>query len=379
MKTILIIGGYGNFGSYIAHKLAGDAKIRLIIAGRSLLRAQAFCAQLKAINTPLAAQLDINHNIAPALQHLRPDLVIHTSGPFQRQSYAVAQACIAHGCHYIDLADARSFVANIDTLDAAARAQHVAVISGASSVPCLSGAVLDYFAPRFAELREVDYGLSIAAQPSPGLATVEASLSYAGKPFLRLTVLAQREAYGWQDLHSHTFPEIGQRWLAACDVPDLDLKLFPTRYPALRSMRFSAGTEQPLQQLGLWALSWLVRWGVISSLQPYARHLLHWRDKLSAQGSSKSGFYVTLKGVDAAGNYKTERFTLIARNRHGPLIPCQPAIILALRLARNEALAAGARPCLGLITLADYLSALKELDITAYDNAQPINAANLST
>ena len=48
-------------------------------------------------------------------------------------------ACIAAGAHYLDLADARDFVARIGTLDAAARAAGVAIISGASSVPALVG------------------------------------------------------------------------------------------------------------------------------------------------------------------------------------------------------------------------------------------------
>ena len=59
---------------------------------------------------------------------LRPGLVIHTVGPFQHQSYAVAEAAIAAGAHYCDLADARAFVRNIGALDFAAREQGVAIV-----------------------------------------------------------------------------------------------------------------------------------------------------------------------------------------------------------------------------------------------------------
>ena len=47
---------------------------------------------------------------------LRPGLVIHTVGPFQQQDFAVAQAAIAAGAHYCDLADARRFVCGIGAL-----------------------------------------------------------------------------------------------------------------------------------------------------------------------------------------------------------------------------------------------------------------------
>jgi uncharacterized protein YbjT (DUF2867 family) len=39
---ILILGGYGTFGGHLATLLAGDARVSLLIAGRSLSQAQAF-------------------------------------------------------------------------------------------------------------------------------------------------------------------------------------------------------------------------------------------------------------------------------------------------------------------------------------------------
>jgi saccharopine dehydrogenase-like NADP-dependent oxidoreductase len=36
VMRVLIIGGYGNFGSYIAKSLAGDPTIQLLIGGRSI-------------------------------------------------------------------------------------------------------------------------------------------------------------------------------------------------------------------------------------------------------------------------------------------------------------------------------------------------------
>lgn len=55
---ILIIGGYGNFGRFIARRLSREPDIRVIIAGRSAEKAKAFAetlkAELTAIDVPAA-------------------------------------------------------------------------------------------------------------------------------------------------------------------------------------------------------------------------------------------------------------------------------------------------------------------------------------
>nr|WP_277622750.1 DUF2269 family protein [Sphingomonas telluris] len=152
VKRVLIIGGYGNFGGYIARALAQDENIALLIGGRSQSRADEFAASLNAVNPASGCALDIDGDIAGRLREIGPDFVIHTTGPFQSQDYRVAGAAIEAGAHYCDLADARQFVANIGELDADARAAGVAVIAGASSVPCLTAACIDHYKPHFATL-----------------------------------------------------------------------------------------------------------------------------------------------------------------------------------------------------------------------------------
>ena len=68
-------------------------------------------------------------------------MLINATGPYQEQDYSLARACIAAGVHYLDLADARAFVTGIGVLDAEARSAGVLAVSGASTVPGLSGAV----------------------------------------------------------------------------------------------------------------------------------------------------------------------------------------------------------------------------------------------
>ncbi|MEM7569507.1 MAG: saccharopine dehydrogenase NADP-binding domain-containing protein [Pseudomonadota bacterium] len=367
MQRVLLIGGYGAFGQTIAQALAGVDGLDLIIAGRSARKANALARKLEV----RSAQLDVTQDLSQPLQTLQPDLVIHCAGPFQKRDYSVAHACIAAGCHYIDLADARDFVAGIDALDAQAKARDVAVISGASSVPCLTAAVMDAYLPRFQALESLHYGISAAQRTARGVATAASILTYVGQPFQALEVGAPKTVYGWQSLHSVDYPELGRRWFGDCDVPDL--ALFPQRYPDLKTLRFAAGNQLALLHWSTWAVSWAVRWLGIKGLGKATPLLLGLAKLFDPIGSDKSGFHMIMRGQDAQGKPIEHRFYLIARQAHGPYIPCIPAILLAKRLAHGQALTPGARPCLDLITLDDYLEGLAQLDITAIEEG-PIDA-----
>ena len=364
VARVLVIGGYGNFGGYIARSLAADPAIRVVVAGRSAEKAARFAAALDAVHPAEGRAIDIAGDLRRALDRIAPDIVIHPPGPFQRQGYAVAEACVSRRCHYLDLADARAFVCGISALDAAARDAGVLVVSGASSVPCLTAAVIDEYAGDFAELRAVDYGISAAQQTNRGLATISAVLGYVGSPFEMLRDGRMTRVFGWQDSHSEIYPELDRRWFGNCDIPDLTL--FPARYPTLGSMRFGAGHEIAVLHFGTWLLGWLVRLRLLPRLDRFARPLLALARLFDRFGSSRSGFHMFLRGAGEGGARKTVRFFLVARSGHGPYIPCMPAILLARKLARGEIDRRGATPCLDLIDLPAYLAALEGLDITVH-------------
>jgi hypothetical protein len=359
---VLIIGGYGNFGGYIARALASDPRVRLLIGGRSQARADAFAAGLGAPNPAEGHAIDIDADLGVALTWIAPDIVVHTTGPFQHQDHRVARACIDHGCHYLDLADAREFVCSIGDLNAAARAQGVLVVSGASSVPCLTAAVIDRYRPDFARLDLIDYGISAAQQTNRGLATTAAVLSYVGRRFTRLKNGGMRPVHGWQDTRVVRYPGLGYRLLGDCDIPDLEL--FPRRYPGVRDIRFGAGHELKILHVGTWALGWLVRLGLVRSLGAHAGRLLRLAFLFDRFGSGRSAFHMFLSGAGRDGEPKRVRFFMMARSGHGPYIPCMPAILLVRKLARRAIDIRGAMPCLDLIELDEYLAALDGLDIT---------------
>jgi len=260
---VLLLGGYGTFGSRICTALASDRGIAILVGGRHLHRAEELCDSVRARNaeasvTPLACEARSNQ-LTDTLRDLAVDAVVHAAGPFQGQDYAVARSCIAAGAHYVDLADARDFVLGIDALDEAARARGVLVVSGASTVPGLTAAVVDAHAREFVRLLGIDSGISPGNRTPRGPAIVAAILSSCGRPFMRWQGGKWVKAIGWQGLVRRRYsPPMGKRWLSDCDVPDL--ALFPGRYPGVVRVVFRAGLESGALHLGLWCLSWLSRW-----------------------------------------------------------------------------------------------------------------------
>ena len=358
---ILLLGGYGNFGALIARALANDSALELTLAGRNLAAAQAFASTLGS--TARALMLDVEApDLASRVAAARPDLVINTCGPFQAQDYRVAVAALAAGAHYVDLADARDFVAGITALDAQARACDRLVIVGASTVPTLSAAVVDRYRAEFDELREIDIGISPGNRAPRGAATVAAILSYVGRPLQVWKSGQWRAAFGWQALRRQRYPDpVGKRWLSDCDVPDL--ALFPARYPGLQTVRFGAGLELGLLHLGVWLMSWPVRWRLLPGLDRWTRALRHMSDWFLSFGSDAGAMHVKLHGTGTDGRPLTLTWTLVAGSGNGPQIPAAAAVVLARKFVNGRLTARGATPCLDLISLDEYLAALADYDI----------------
>lgn len=362
---ILILGGYGNFGRKIAQRLVRDAEIELIIAGRNLHKARSFSEQLEKISgrTVHALLLDTNsHDFQQMLVASGAQLLIHTSGPFQSQNYQIAETCINNRIHYIDLADGRNFVTNFIQLDDLAKNKGVLAVSGASSVPGLSSAVIQEHLGEFSTLETLVYGISPGNKGERGEATVSAILSYTGHSFTRIENSAIKNVYGWQNIFQHIFSyPAGKRWLANCDIPDLSL--FPQYYPTLKTIRFYAGLELPILHLAMWAMSWLARIGIVKNWALYANAITRMSRWFERFGTDTGGMFMQLSGIDVNGNPLSIDWELIAENGDGPMIPAIPSVILAKKIARGEHDQYGAMPCIGLLSLDDFFSEIKDLSI----------------
>jgi hypothetical protein len=234
-------------------------------------------------------------------------------------------------------------------------------------VPALAAAVVDRYLPEFGALHEIDHGIGSSSRV-PGAATLAAVLSYCGRPFTRLQDGAWVTTHGGQALRRHAFahPRI-TRWIGDCDVPDL--VLFPQRYPGVRSVRFGAGVGLAGVQWAFWLLSWLVRAGLVHDAPALLPLLARGARLLEPLGSGCSAMFVTLRGVDAAGGARERRWELRASDEHGAMIPCMASIAIARKLQRGDLAQAGAVPCVGLVTLSEYLDELKPWKVEAHEVA----------
>src|SRR6267142_2474279 len=317
---VVVIGGYGNFGARVCRGLAG-AGMEVIAAGRNPDEGESAFGDLAMKH----ARLDHAAPEFPAdLKRLSPDLVIHCAGPFQSQNYRVARAALAAGSHYFDLADGRQFVSRFaQNLQSAARAADRLAVSGASSVPALSSAVISSLRARLPKIEEIQIAIAPGQRAPRGRATLAAVFSYAGRPFKWVSGGEWRDAWGWQELRRIRFYGLGARWAAACDVPDLEL--FPRLYP---------GVQVPLER---WAgpLGWIAA-------------------RMNVFGGQLGDMLVSVLGRRADGSRARAEWHLTADALHGPEIPCMPAVLLARKLANGGIAQRGAFACTGFLELPEF-------------------------
>ncbi len=361
MHRVLVLGAYGFFGSRISAALAQNPHLQLILAGRDGNKATALAYQVGLTANHARVVDATDPRLGPLMKKLGVQTVIHTVGPFQQQNYAVATAAIQAGSHYIDLADGRAFVTGITALDAAARAAGVSVVSGASTVPALSSAVVDKYLPYFARLEKIAIGISSGGR-MPGLATVRSVFAYCGKPVRTWEGGRPAQSLGWLDTQVHEFPKpVGPRRLGRCDVPDTDL--FPTRYPNVQTVGFHGGFGSDAGHKLVEQLARMVRDGRLASALPFARALFRVGRLLEPLLSDSGGMFVRLSGTDEDQRPRTLLWQLVASENHGPHIPCGAAIALLGKIAAAAPPPAGAMPCMGLLTIKEYLQPFKGLRI----------------
>ena len=373
VRKVLILGGYGNFGKRISESLSAIKGITIVIAGRSIKKADALCEALSekgALAELSAIAIDIHSSsFLYQLKTLASDLVIHTGGPFQGQDYCVAKACIDIRSHYIDLADDRRFVCDITNLNDQAKDKDVLIVSGASSVPGLSSTVIDQLIKQFSSLEEIDFAIAPGNQAERGEATVRGILSYTGHPFNVLNDGQWIKRYGWMSARRLNFGRvIGRRWLANIDIPDLEL--LPKRYKGVKTVSFQAGLELPLLHLGMVFMALLAKIGLIKDWSIFTRLIFNASEIFKRLGTDTGGMQINLKGFDENNKPKAVKWILVAEKGIGPYIPTLSAIILAKKLIAGSIDARGASPCLGMYTLQEFDEEALPLGIYHYTEVE---------
>lgn len=349
---VLVLGGYGNFGARICRALASDRNIDLFVAGRDGQRAIALAQQLGPSATGLALDLDGN-DLAEQLLSLGVELVVHTAGPFQQQGYRVATAAADARAHYLDLADGRRFVCDFPAaMDAAFRRAGRTAISGASTVPALSSAVVDALCEGWQRIDRIAICIAPAQTAPRGDATLAGVLSYCGEAVPLWLDGRWQTRPGWGGLYLEHFARMRPRLGSLCDIPDLEL--FPSRYSVRDRVIFRAATEVGLSQRMLAFLAVLRTARLIPPPSSWARVLNRMGRLFEPFGSGLGGMVVRVSGRDGQDRDESAAWHIAADNDHGPEIPCMASILLARKLASGSTVPVGASTATGHLTLAEF-------------------------
>jgi hypothetical protein len=169
------------------------------------------------------------------------------------------------------------------------------------------------------------------------------------------------EVTGWGNQRRAHIPGIGARWFGRANAPDLDL--FAARYPGLVDHTFWAGHAIWPMHFGTALMGWLTRAGLLPRLDRFAPQLVRLASLFNWLGTGTSGFFMTIAGEGRDGAPLIRRHWIVARSGHGPFIPCIPVIHIARAMAAGCRFDPGARPCFGIVSLADFRAAFAAFDV----------------
>ncbi len=272
--------------------------------------------------------------------------VVKTAGPFVAGRYPVAQRCAACGVHYVDVASAHPYVSGMSTLNRRARASGSLIVTGASIVPAVSTALVDYVASEFDRVSEIHTAVAPLDNGVDWLGAVRAMHAFSGQPMRVREAGHWRYTFAWSEPARVDFPQpVGRRRAYLCDVADL--ALFPQRYGA-KTVTFRAGFARPLLNYAMAAAGRFARRHANKqgSNAGEANGLNGLQDMLQ----STTGIQVVVRG-HSQGREVAHTVSLISRDRSAVAISCSPALALLKTWVRLGIAEAGARACVDLLDL----------------------------
>jgi uncharacterized protein DUF4166/saccharopine dehydrogenase-like protein len=356
---VLILGGYGTFGGRLAHLLADVESLTLLIAGRSAAKAAEFCTGFRGRARTIPLSFDRNGDVEAQLRHSDPHLIVDASGPFQsygEDRHRLVKAALAAGVDYIDLADGSEFVKGIRRFDRQAKARGIFVLSGVSTLPVLTAAVVKELAKDMTNIEAVTGGIAPSPYTAVGLSVMRAIAGYAGKPVTLVRDGASAVGYALTQTRRYTIAPpcrlpLPNILFSLVDVPDL--QVLPELWPGVRSVWIGAGPIPEFLHRVLIGLAWMVRLRVLPTLAPFAG-LMYRTVNWLARGEHRAGMFVSVEGTSPAGERSERSWHLVAEGEDGPFIPSMAAEAIVRRCLHGRRPDAGARAAAG------------ELDLDAY-------------
>ncbi len=358
-KRVLIIGGYGEFGGRLAQLLVRDGH-DVIVAGRNLDKAQRFCQR----HACKALQLDINNDLS-SLATIKVDVIVDAAGPYQAygqndERYRVAKAALECGAHYLDLSDDGNFSAGLTVLDGFAKSKNLVALSGASTTPAISGAVISNMKLGVKTIDKIETSILPGCRAPQGHAVMRAILDQVGNPIQFWRNKQWTAHTGWSNpvkkRIGHTIARDANLIMAA------DALLFPDHFKA-KSVLFRAGLEVSIMNRSLYWLSLLRSRSLLPNLVKFITPLRWLADRITPFGRDTGGMLVELIGQRETDSEQLvhKRWQLRAEPAQGPFVPAVPARALIRKI---DNMTSGARVCISELSLQYYADAMSDLGLT---------------
>lgn len=164
---VVVLGGYGHYGRYIAQKLAErNIVTTLVIAGRSFEKAQAQAERLGDKAVAVRVDLFGEAKVPDALRGA--NLIVNAAGPDHLTAVPGLRLAIAAGADYCDLNISWRATEEALAMDRDAEGAGITAITGIGAFPGLFGLLAMHGVGRFDRVKAVRIGYCMSVQAAFG-------------------------------------------------------------------------------------------------------------------------------------------------------------------------------------------------------------------
>ena len=265
-NTIVILGGYGNTGCFIAELLLQETAVNIILCGRNLQRAEHLAAELNAGypgNRARAAYADASEpdTLREALEGVEMLVVASATAEYTRQ---VAETAVQAGVDYLDVIYSRQKLQILRELEPLIAKNGRLFITDGGFHPGMPAALIRFAAPQFESLLEARVGSVIKIDWS-GLQFSPSTMQEFAAEFMDFQTIAYVDGE-WRDVgmmgmikpQTMEFgPPFGRQYAIPMFLEEM--RAIPDLYPDLHESGFYVGGFNPVSD---WLVTPLVMGGL---------------------------------------------------------------------------------------------------------------------